>query len=60
MMSDIFLESDSICNFAWNVTSVPHKEFGLLQAQPQFGDKVVQLSVTDLDIDYVVPVTSEK
>ena len=39
---------------------VPHKQFGLLQAQPQFGGKVVQLSVTDLDINSVVPMLSEK
>lgn len=59
-MLDFLLESDSVYNFAWYVTSVPHKQFGLLQAQPQFGDKVTQLFVTDLDIDYVVPVMSEK
>lgn len=39
---------------------VPHKQFGLLQAQAQLADEVVQLSATDLDINSVVPTMSEK
>lgn len=59
-MSEFLLESTSICNFGWHVTSVYHTLWPVVDTCMSWWQDCAMFFVIDLDINSVVPMMSKK